>query len=79
MKLSIIDDLWWGTRLRLPSWAGYQSRFGAYGSLDKPEPSDGTVEIIFAPEGFREVEPLDEQERRLMEWLNLTSRRSRRR
>jgi hypothetical protein len=68
MDLSIQDDLWWGTYLRLPSWAGFQSRFGPYGSENKPEPSDGAVALIFAPEG-RGLEPLSEQEMRLISWF----------
>jgi hypothetical protein len=68
MNLSIQEDLWWGAQLRLPSWAGYQSRYAAYGSEDKAEPSDGSVTLIFAPEG-RGLEPLSEQERGLIQWF----------
>ena len=68
MNLSIQDDLWWGARLRLQSWAGYQSRQGPYTSLDKPEPSDGTVRLIFAPEG-RGLDPLSAQELQLISWF----------
>lgn len=68
MELSIQDDLWWGTRLCLPSWIGYQSRLGPYGSIDRPEPSDGSIKLIFAPEG-RGVEPLTEKERNLISWF----------
>ena len=68
MELSIKDELWWGAELQLPSWAGYQSRNGPYGSKDKPGPSDGAVTLIFAPEG-RGLEPLGEQELRLISWF----------
>jgi len=68
MKLSVKDDFWWGTEIRLPSWAGYQSRNGPSGAIDRPEPSDGTVALIFAPEG-RGLEPLSEQEVRLVSWF----------
>lgn len=68
MDLSLQDDLWWGARLRLPSWADYQSRLGSYGSKDKPEPSDGSVALIFAPEG-RGLEPVTEREMRLISWF----------
>ena len=68
MKLSVKDDLWWGTEVCLPSWTGYQSRNGPYGAIDRPEPSDGTVALIFAPEG-RGLEPLSEQEVRLVSWF----------
>ena len=68
MVLSIQNDLWWGARISLPSWFGYQSRLGAYGSLDKSELSDGSVTLIFAPEG-RGLEPLTEQEMGLINWF----------
>ena len=68
MDLSIQNDRWWGTHLRLPSWGGYQSRLGPYGSKDKPEPSDGSVAVIFAPEG-RGLDPLTEQEKNLISWF----------
>jgi hypothetical protein len=68
MKLSIQDDFWWGVRLQLSSWAGYQSRLGPYGAIDKPKPSDGSLRLIFAPEG-RDVEPLSEQELKLINWF----------
>lgn len=68
MELSLKDELWWEAELRLPSWADYQSRLGEYGSKDKREPSDGSVVLIFAPEG-RGIEPLKEQEMRLVKWF----------
>jgi hypothetical protein len=68
MDLSIQDDLWWGARLRLASWVDYQSRFGSYGSKDTAVPSDGSVTLIFAPEG-RELEPLTDAEMRLVSWF----------
>ena len=68
MEFSIRDGFCWGADLRLRSWAGYQSRFGPYGSKDKEGPSDGSVRLIFAPEG-RELEPLTEQEMRLVAWF----------
>jgi hypothetical protein len=68
MDLSIQDDLWWGTRLRLPSWAGYQSRLGPYGSKDGSAPSDGSVALIFAPEA-RGIEPLTAREMQLIAWF----------
>lgn len=68
MELSVKDNLWWGTELRLPSWDGYQSRRGPYGSKDKLGPSDGTVELIFAPEA-RGLEPLSERDMRLLSWF----------
>jgi hypothetical protein len=36
---------WWEGEARLPAWAGFQSRRGAYGSLDSRSPSDGSVEV----------------------------------
>jgi hypothetical protein len=68
MQLSVQHDAWWGTRLQLPSWAGYQSRLGPYGSIDKASPSDGTVDLVFAPEG-RDLEPLSLVEAQLVSWF----------
>jgi hypothetical protein len=70
MKLSITDELWWGAELHLPTWAGYQSRRGPYGSIDSPSLADGSVKFIFAPEG-RDVAPLNEQEVALTRWFEL--------
>lgn len=68
MDLSIQGDLWWGATLILPSWAGYQSRFGPYTSIDKPEPSNGKALFIFAPDG-RGAEPLSPEEADLVSWF----------
>jgi hypothetical protein len=68
MNLSLQNDLWWGAQLRLVAWAGFQSRLGPYGAIDKPTPSDGTVRVIFAPEG-RGLDPLNTEELRLISWF----------
>lgn len=68
MDLSTKDELWWGADISLSSWIGYQSRLGPYGSIDKQFPSDGTVRLIFAPEG-RGLEPLSQQEHALIAWF----------
>jgi hypothetical protein len=58
----------WTTRALLASWRGFQSRIGAYGSQDGPGPSDGFVEIVFAPEG-RGNEPLNDAEIASVFWV----------
>ena len=58
----------WTTKAQLPSWAGYQTRNGPYGSISSDDPSDGVVTITFAPEG-RDESPLTEQERASVQWL----------
>jgi hypothetical protein len=68
MDLVIEDGLWWCANLCLPSWAGYQSRFGPYTSVDKSEPSDGRAKFCFAPEG-RGVAPLNGKEQGLIAWF----------
>lgn len=68
VRLSIQDGLWWGGETVLASWAGFQSRHGAYGAVDSPAPSDGRVRIVFAPEG-RGVAPLAPQEEALLDWF----------
>src|SRR5262249_53791195 len=57
----------WTTRVVLPSWIGFQSRQGAYGSQDAATPSDGSVLIVFAPEG-RGPEPLTGDETSMIAW-----------
>jgi hypothetical protein len=51
----------------LPSWRGFQSRRGPYGSLDGAPASDGSVKVVFAPEG-RDEAPLADSEIRLVRW-----------
>ena len=66
--LKLVDDAWWVTHIRFPSWVGFQSRYGDYGSVNSPQVSDGSVRIVFAPEG-RGTEPLTPHELSLIEWL----------
>ena len=61
------DDLWWTTTAVFPSWKGFQSRGGAYGAQDSAMPSDGTVRIVFAPEG-RGIELLTNSEKSSIGW-----------
>ena len=68
MDLVTEDDLWWGATICLPSWAGYQSRFGRYTSVDNPESSDGKAKFCFAPEG-RGVASLNADELKLVDWF----------
>ena len=58
----------WTTKAQLPSWVGFQTRDGPYGSLSSDDPSDGIVTVAFAPEG-RDESPLTEQERASVQWL----------
>ncbi len=54
--------------LTLPGWAGYQSRFGPYTSVDKTEPSDGKAKLCIAPDG-RTPGPLSAEEQGLITWF----------
>jgi hypothetical protein len=60
-KFILEDELWWTTTALLPSWKGFQIRKGAYDTRESNDPSDGTVKIVFAPEG-RGNEPLTPSE-----------------
>lgn len=62
------DDCFWVTSARLPDWTGYQIRNGPYGAVSETGVSDGTVKLLFAPEG-REDGPLTEEEIRLVRWV----------
>ena len=55
----------WVSTATLLSWAGFQNRTGHYGAIGSRSPSDGTVRIVFAPEG-RGGESLNRDERRLI-------------
>ncbi len=61
------DDYFWKASVRLPTWQGFQSRRGAYGSQDSDELSDGSVTLVFAPEG-RDESPLLDSELQLVRW-----------
>ena len=62
------DGFFWTTRAQLPSWVGFQTRSGDYGSICSDEPSDGAVTIVVDPEGGDES-PLMEHERANVQWL----------
>ena len=70
-ELTFADFAWdgsfWNATVRLPTWQGFQSRRGPYGSKDSDRFSDGSVALIFAPEG-RDESPLIESELRLARW-----------
>ena len=60
------DGSFWTTEAQLPSWAGYQTRNGPYGSISSDSPSDGVVKI-YAPD--RDESPPTEQDRASVQWL----------
>jgi hypothetical protein len=66
--LTLEDDTWWVADTWFASWSGFQSRYGDCGSVSAPQPSDGSVLVVFAPEG-RGPEPLTSDELTLIEWL----------
>jgi hypothetical protein len=61
------DGYFWKTTVRLPVWQGFQSRQGVYGSKNTDQPPDGSVALIFAPEG-RDESPLLDSELHLVLW-----------
>lgn len=65
-----LDDLGfsWVAATILPSWQGYLDRTGAYGGQGTSPSSDGSVELVFAPEG-RDPSPLTEQELASVNWF----------
>ena len=58
----------WVAATVLPSWEGYLDRTGAYGGPGKSSSTDGSVELVFAPEG-RDASPLTDQELSLINWF----------
>ena len=55
----------WAAKAQLPSWAGFQTRDGPYGSINSDSPSDGFVTIVLG----RDKSPLTDQERASAQWL----------
>jgi hypothetical protein len=53
------DGYSWSGEVRLPSWAGFQSRRGPYASVSHPCPSDGTARLTVDAEG--KARPTPEQ------------------
>ncbi|MFD2178563.1 DUF6985 domain-containing protein [Veronia pacifica] len=62
------NEFCWETELKLPDWAGFQERNGPYGALSSNEPSDGTIKIVFAPEG-RDDQAINSEEMELINWF----------
>jgi hypothetical protein len=62
------DDFFWVTSANLPAWGGYQIRNGPYGSVSNAGRSDGTVQMLFAPDG-RDNAPLTGDEIKLVKWV----------
>ncbi len=51
------DEYFWVGNIRLPSWAGFQSRGGDYGGSSSSKPSDGTVSLSVETEEMAEPSP----------------------
>lgn len=68
LRFDLEDDIWWTANAVLPSWIGFQARSGAYGAQSSTEASDGSVHIVFAPEG-RGPEPLTDAEVESVNWV----------
>ncbi|MEE1672435.1 hypothetical protein SNR37_001756 [Agarivorans aestuarii] len=62
------NGFFWETNVKLPTWSGFQERNGPYGAISSDEPSDGTIRIVFAPEG-RGDEALNSKEIELINWF----------
>src|SRR5687767_7894116 len=54
-------------KILVPPWRGFQSRRGPYRAKDSDVRSDGTVDVVFGPEG-RDESPLRDSEIELMRW-----------
>jgi hypothetical protein len=58
------DDCFWTGEVVLPSWAGFQSRRGAYGSVSSRAKADGSARLTVTPENDdARTPPLPEQVR----------------
>jgi len=45
------DDCFWAGKVVLPSWKGFQSRLGHYGTVSSKKPSDGTALLTISVNG----------------------------
>jgi hypothetical protein len=55
------DDGWEG-KIKLPAWAGFQSRNGPYASQDSKSPGDGSVTVTITPaQDAKELTPSEAQ------------------
>ena len=61
------DEFFWKLKVHLPSWQGFQGRRGASVAQETSAPSDGIVDVVFAPEG-RDASPLLSSELALVRW-----------
>src|SRR5687767_7901733 len=58
------DDYFWTGDVVLPSWAGFQCRRGAYGTVSSRAKSDGSARLTVTPENDdASTSPLPEQVR----------------
>ncbi len=58
------DDYFWAGEVVLPSWAGFQSRRGAYGAVNSHAASDGSARLtVTSPSGDPPTPPIAEQVR----------------
>jgi Domain of unknown function (DUF6985) len=57
------EDYFWVSEVTLPSWSGFQTRRGWYGSVSDDSPSNGTARLNVVPEDEeRRSHPTVEQE-----------------
>src|SRR5690242_14491747 len=56
------DDFFWTGRIVLPSWSGFQTRLGPYGSSSSRKKSDGSAKLFVAsPDDDAKLPPASAQ------------------
>lgn len=55
------DDYSWSGEINLPSWAGFQSRRGNYGSVNSSDSSDGSAGLMVNTQDDTRIPPTPEQ------------------
>jgi hypothetical protein len=63
----IFDGFFWVAEVVLPGWVGFRDATGPYAGMDGSA-SDGTVRLVYAPEG-RDDAPLNAAEQAQIMWL----------
>ena len=68
LNFELESDFFWVAKTKLPFWAGFQGGTAPADSAEPPAPSNGSVDIVFAPED-RDTSPMTTAELQLVRWF----------
>ncbi|MCO1337116.1 hypothetical protein MO867_22590, partial [Microbulbifer sp. OS29] len=67
MKFELSKSDCWVANETLPSWVGFREVISDYSEVSPHTPSEGRIQIVFAPEG-RDNTPINKKEQSLIDW-----------